>query len=87
MGILTFIKQIFQDSNDSFSSKRTVLIGAFLFLLIAGFVDLFTDLQISQFIYDNMTYIVLGALGMATAEPVALSFRDRNSGNPSNAGT
>lgn len=76
---MRFVREIFTDTNGSFSSKRTVTLIAFLLLMVAFLSNLFWGLQIEQFIFDAMTYIVLGGLGFATAEPLANAFFHRPS--------
>lgn len=81
MGLLTFLKEVFQDHDGSFSSKRTVTLGAFILLCLAFLCNLFGGFTVAEFMFEQFTYIVLGGLGMATAEPLALSFRGRAQGS------
>lgn len=74
-----FIKQIFTDTQGNFSSKRTVTISSFLLLSIAFVANLFWDLDIAEFMFDNFMYIVVAGLGFATAEPLANSLLGRDS--------
>ena len=57
--------------NGSMSSKRVVTIAAFLLCATAFIANLFYDLEIDQFIYDSMMYIVVSGLAMTASEKFA----------------
>lgn len=61
------------DSHDdnALSSKRVVAFLAFLCLMVAFFVDLFSDYKITQGIYDSMMFIVVAGLGFTGLEKFA----------------
>lgn len=80
----TFFKQIFQDISGQFSSKRTIVFGSFLLLVIAFFADLFWKTTITQFIWDGVYYIVLTGMGLVTLEPAASSIFKRKSDGDEN---
>lgn len=69
--MLTFIKQIFQDRNEAFSSKRFVTLTCALLIIMGFVVDLFTDLTVSQFMYESLMYITIAGLGFTGAEQFA----------------
>lgn len=77
-----FVKEIFTDSNGVFSSKRTVTLFCFLLIVIAFLCDLFTKFTVSEFMFDDMMYIVIAGLGLSATEPVAGSLF----GNRTNSG-
>lgn len=64
------IRSMLTDSHDdnAISSKRVVAFLAFICCVIGFFVDLFTDYQITQGIYDSMMWIVVGGLGLTAVE-------------------
>lgn len=53
------------------SSKRVVTLSAFALMGIAFLVDLFTDLSIKEELFDSMSYIVIGGLGITASEHFA----------------
>ena len=71
--ILTNLKGMLADSHDAdaLSSKRVVAFLAFLCLMVAFFVDLFSDYKITQGIYDSMMFIVVAGLGFTGLEKFA----------------
>ena len=71
--ILSNLKSMLADSHDgnALSSKRVVAFLAFLCLMVAFFVDLFSDYKITQGIYDSMMFIVVAGLGFTGLEKFA----------------
>lgn len=71
--ILKNLKGMLADSHDidALSSKRVVSFLAFICLVIAFFVDLFTNYKITQAIYDSMMFIVVAGLGFTGLEKFA----------------
>lgn len=71
--ILKNLKGMLADSHDAecLSSKRVVAFLAFVCLVIAFFVDLFTNYKITQAIYDSMMFIVVAGLGFTGLEKFA----------------
>jgi hypothetical protein len=67
------LKSMLSDSHDdnAISSKRVIAFLAFIFCAIGFFVDLFSDLTISQGIYDSMMWIVIAGLGFTGLEKFA----------------
>jgi hypothetical protein len=63
-----FWTQVFQDDNKVFSSKRVVAGIATLCLVIAFSCDLFFHLTSSQFIFNGLLTLDLGALGITAVE-------------------
>lgn len=63
-----FFKEIFQDHNDAFSSKRLVTIASAFLVLLAFACDLFSDYTVPQFMYESLMYIVIAGLGFVGAE-------------------
>lgn len=71
--ILCNLKGMLADSEDAdcLSSKRVVAFLAFICLVVAFFVDLFTNYKITQAIYDSMMFIVVAGLGFTGLEKFA----------------
>lgn len=71
--ILSNIKGMLADSEDAtcLSSKRVVAFLAFICLVVAFFVDLFSAYKITQGIYDSMMFIVVAGLGFTGLERFA----------------
>lgn len=71
--VLLNLKGMLADTNDAdcLSSKRVVSFLAFLCLMIAFFVDLFSSYKITQAIYDSMMFIVVAGLGFTGLEKFA----------------
>lgn len=55
----------------SVSSKRVVTFLAFLLCALGFLVDLFSNFQITQTIYDSMMWIVVAGLGFTASEKFA----------------
>ena len=53
------------------SSKRVITLGAFILMGIAFLVDLITDFTIKEELFDSMSYIVIGGLGITASEHFA----------------
>jgi len=63
------IRSIFQDGvNHTVSSRRVITFLAFILCAIAFIADLFWSHTVSQFMYENMTYLVMAGLGFIVAE-------------------
>lgn len=54
--------------NGSVSSKRVVTLAAFLLCALAFVANLFWKLEVAQFMYESMMYIVLGGLTVTASE-------------------
>jgi hypothetical protein len=54
--------------NGSVSSKRVVTLVAFLLCALAFVANLFWKLEVAQFMYESMMYIVLGGLTVTASE-------------------
>lgn len=63
-----FFKSLFSDIDNQVSSKRFITVFAFLLLGVAFLLDIFIDVQLKQYIWDGILYIVLMGLGVTTAE-------------------
>ena len=71
--VLSNLKSMLADSHDdsALSSKRVIALLAFICCLIAFFVDLFSDYNITQGIFDSMMWIVIAGLGFTGLEKFA----------------
>lgn len=70
-----FFRQIFQDVNGAYSSKRTVAILAFLFLLGCGIADVGFGKTVTEFIFEGFIWVTIGGLGITIGERVAGVFK------------
>jgi hypothetical protein len=77
MGFMHNLKTMLADSDDisALSSKRVIALLAFICCVVGFFVDLFSDYQISQQIYDSMMWIVISGLGFTGLEKFAGKFQ------------
>jgi hypothetical protein len=71
--ILTNLKGMLADNidHDMLSSKRVVAFLAFICCVVAFFVDLFTDYNVTQGVFDSMMWIVIAGLGFTGLEKFA----------------
>lgn len=71
--IISNIKGMLADTNDAtmLSSKRVVAFLAFICCVIAFFVDLFSDYNVSANLFDAMMWIVIAGLGLTGLEKFA----------------
>lgn len=77
MTFMKNLKTMLADSDDisALSSKRVIALLAFICCMIGFFVDLFTDYQITQTLYDSMMWIVISGLGFTGLEKFAGKFQ------------
>ncbi len=71
------LKELFSDGAGVLSSKRVVTIICVLMLTIGFFVSLFTNYTVEEFIYSNVTYIVLTGIGVTGAENITNFIKDK----------
>ena len=71
--LLEQIKSMLADGHDanSISSKRVVTFLAFTLCAFGFLVDLFSNFQITQTLYDSMMWIVIAGLGFTASEKFA----------------
>ena len=69
--VLSYFKQMMEDSAGSPSSKRLVTILATLLVCGAFVANLGWGLTVEEFMYNNMMYIVIAGLGITGAEKFA----------------
>ena len=77
MNFMQNLKTMLADSDDisALSSKRVIALLAFICCMIGFFVDLFTNYQITQAIFDSMMWIVISGLGFTGLEKFAGKFQ------------
>lgn len=77
MTFMQNLKTMLADSDDisALSSKRVIALLAFICCMIGFFVDLFTNYQITQSIFDSMMWIVISGLGFTGIEKFAGKFQ------------
>lgn len=71
--ILGHLKSMLADGHDgnAVSSKRVVTFSAFLLCALGFLVDLFSNYNITQALYDSMMWIVIAGLGFTASEKFA----------------
>jgi RsiW-degrading membrane proteinase PrsW (M82 family) len=57
-----------RDQDGQFSSKRFVTVGAFLLLSVAFLVDVFIDIDLPEYVWDDMMYVVAAGIGFTASE-------------------
>lgn len=77
MAFMQNLKTMLADSDDisALSSKRVIALLAFICCMVGFFVDLFTDYQVTQSIFDSMMWIVISGLGFTGLEKFAGKFQ------------
>jgi hypothetical protein len=65
---------------EAVSSKRVISLVAFLCCVVGFFVDMFTNFQVSQTLFDSMVWIVVGGLGFTGLEKFAGQSNSTNQG-------
>lgn len=62
------LEAVKEDPQGKLSSKRIITFFAFALIVVCFFVDLFTDLQVSDYVYQGVVWIVVGGMGATSAE-------------------
>lgn len=65
-------------SGGKISSKRFITFLAFIMMVVGFIGNLIFNLVVEQFIYDSMSWIVLGGLGFTASEQFAKKNKDSN---------
>lgn len=88
MAFMQNIKTMLADSDDisALSSKRVIALLAFICCMTGFFVDLFTNYQITQAIFDSMMWIVISGLGFTGLEKFAGKFQLTSKSDNQSAG-
>ena len=73
MSFMHNLKTMLADSDDisALSTKRVLSCLAFFCCMIGFFVDLFTNLQVSQEIYSSMMWVAIAGMGFTGFEKFA----------------
>lgn len=75
---MNFLLELFKGTEGNISSKRFITIGAFILVAIAFFANTFWGFAISQFLIDNLMFIIVGGMGISTAEPAVKLLGNRS---------
>lgn len=65
--LTTFLEKMITEK-DEVSSKRVIAIAAFMCLCGGFWIALFKKIDVQEFIWNSMLYIVLGGLGLTSLE-------------------
>lgn len=71
MEIKKYIKQVLQDTNGAYSSKRAVVFLCAILMATGFLASLFGDYTVDQFMYESIMYVVIAGLGFSGAEKFA----------------
>lgn len=66
--MLNFFKQIFTGVTGEFSSKRTVTFFAVVMMLIAFVAQVFFGVEIPQWMFESVVYVVIAGVGFVATE-------------------
>ena len=66
-----FFRQIFIGDKGEYSHKRLITLIAFLCIVSAFIASTFFGFPVIEFLIDNLMFIVIAGMGIATAEPIA----------------
>jgi hypothetical protein len=66
--MIEYFKEMMRDQDGQFSSKRFVTVGAFLLLSVAFLVDVFMEIDIPEYVWDDMMYVVAAGIGFTASE-------------------
>jgi len=58
-------------SGGKISSKRFITLLSFIMMVVGFIANMFYQLKIEQYIYESMSWIVLGGLGFTASEQFA----------------
>lgn len=70
-GLKTYISQVLQDTNGSYSSKRAITILGAILMSIGFIANLFYGYKIDEFIFNAVMYVVIGGMGITGVEKFA----------------
>ena len=62
------------------SSKRVIGIISALAIIVIAFIDLFTDFNITDYVFDGLVWLSLGGLGFIATEKFADAISARYAG-------
>ena len=68
MKIKQFLLEMIQDIDGCVSSKRIMTFVCCILVVVAFVVDLFTDLAVSDYVFNGVSWIVIAGLGFIGAE-------------------
>lgn len=64
----SYFKEMMSDQEGQFSSKRFVTVGAFMLLAVAFLVDVFMEIDLPEYVWDDMMYVVAAGIGFTATE-------------------
>ena len=78
----SYFKEMMSDQEGQFSSKRFVTVGAFLLLSVAFLVDVFMEIEIPEYVWDDMMYVVAAGIGFTATERFTRKIEKKEEENP-----
>ena len=70
------------DQEGQFSSKRFVTVGAFILLAVAFLADVFIEIDLPEYVWDDMMYVVAAGIGFTATERFTRKIEKKEEENP-----
>lgn len=70
------------DQEGQFSSKRFVTVGAFILLAVAFLADVFIEINLPEYVWDDMMYVVAAGIGFTATERFTRKIEKKEDENP-----
>lgn len=70
------------DQEGQFSSKRFVTVGAFILLAVAFLADVFIEINLPEYVWDDMMYVVAAGIGFTATERFTRKIEKKEEENP-----
>jgi hypothetical protein len=71
MDIKKYVLKVLQDDNGNPSSKRWIALITLVMIITTWAANLFFHLQITEFIYDSLVWLMVGSMGFTGVEKFA----------------
>jgi positive regulator of sigma E activity len=78
----SYFKEMMSDQEGQFSSKRFVTVGAFILLAVAFLADVFIEINLPEYVWDDMMYVVAAGIGFTATERFTRKIEKKEEENP-----
>ena len=78
----SYLKEMMSDQEGQFSSKRFVTVGAFILLAVAFLADVFIEIDLPEYVWDDMMYVVAAGIGFTATERFTRKIEKKEEENP-----
>ena len=78
----SYFKEMMSDQEGQFSSKRFVTVGAFILLAVAFLADVFIEINLPEYVWDDMMYVVAAGIGFTATERFTRKIEKKEDENP-----